>query len=187
MWPWIIGGGVLCFFIAIVFFVIVGMYNKLVQMRMGVKNNWAQIDVMLKRRYDLIPNLVETCKGYMKHEKEILENVTKYRSQAMGAKGPKEAGQAEGLLSGALNQVLVAFENYPDLKANDNMQQLMGELRATEDKLAGSRQVYNNSVMNYNTGIQTFPQNFVASTFRFEPAEFFEAPEAEKIAPKVQF
>lgn len=179
--------GAICVVLAIVFVVVMGMYNGLVALRMAVKNNWAQIDVMLKRRYDLIPNLVETCKGYMKHEKEVLENVTKYRSQAMGASGPKEAGKAEGLLSGALNQVLVAFEKYPDLKANENMSQLMGELRGTEDKIAGSRQVYNNSVMNYNTAIQTFPRNFVASTFRFEAAEFFEAPEAEKVAPKVQF
>ncbi|MGH7144882.1 MAG: LemA family protein [Planctomycetota bacterium] len=187
---WIILGVVLggiCLVLAIVFFTGISMYNGLVRLRLAVKNNWAQIDVMLKRRHDLIPNLVETCKGYMKHEREVLENVTKYRSQAMGAKGPAEAGKAEGLLSGALNQVLVAFEKYPDLKANENMMQLQGELRSTEDKIAGSRQIYNNSVMTYNTAIQSFPNNFVATTFHFEAAEFFETPEAEKEVPKVQF
>jgi len=166
----------------------VSMYNSLVQLRNQVKNAWSQIDVQLKRRHDLIPNLIETVKGYMKHERELLENVTKYRSQAMEAGSVGDKSKAEGLLSGALGQLRVQIENYPDLKANQNFLALQEELTATENKISFSRQNYNDQVLFYNNKIQMFPSNIVAGMFGFKQEEFFEieAP-AEREVPKVSF
>ena len=166
----------------------VSMYNSLVQLRNQVKNAWAQIDVQLKRRHDLIPNLIETVKGYMKHERELLENVTKYRSQAMDAGSVGEKAKAEGMLSGALGQLRVQIENYPDLKANQNFLALQEELTGTENKISFSRQNYNDQVLFYNNKIQMFPSNILAGMFGFKQEEFFEIEEStERQVPKVSF
>ena len=165
-----------------------GTYNGLVRMRNIVKNAWAQIDVQLKRRHDLIPNLVETVKGYMQHEKETLEAVTRARYAAMQANGPQAQGQAEAQLNGALGRLMLLVENYPDLKANQNFQSLQEELVTTENKVSFARQFYNDSAMKFNTRIQVFPANIVANMFGFKDAEFFEVTdEEEREAPKVQF
>lgn len=178
---------------------IAGMYNKLVALRNRFKNAWAQIDVQLKRRYDLIPNLVETTKGYLKHERGTLEAVIAARNSAASANtrvtanpGDPEAMKAltsaEGSLSGALGRLFALSEAYPDLKANTSMNQLMEELTSTENKVSFARQAYNDSVMSYNTGRETFPSNIIAGMFNFGPAELFavEKPE-EREAVKVSF
>lgn len=165
----------------------VAAYNGLVRLRNQVKNAWAQIDVQLKRRYDLIPNLLETVKGYMKHEKEVLENVTKARSAAMAATGPAEAGVAEGQVQRALADLRVVMENYPDLKANQNAMQLQEELTSTENKIGFARQFYNDSVMMFNNKTEMIPTNIIAGMFNFQKAELFEIPEEQKEAPKVSF
>lgn len=167
---------------------LIGSYNSLIRLRNQVKNAWAQIDVQLKRRYDLIPNLIETVKGYMKHEAETLEKITQYRSQAMNAEGVAEKGKAEGMLSGALRQMRIAVENYPDLKANQNFLALQEELTSTENKISFSRQNYNDQVLFFNNKIQMFPSNIVAGMFGFKIAEFFEVEsQEERTAPKVSF
>jgi len=167
---------------------VISMYNSLVQLRNRVKNAWSQIDVQLKRRHDLIPNLLETVKGYMKHEREIMENITKYRSQAMDASTVGEKAQAEGLLSGALGQLRVQVENYPDLKANQNFLALQEELTSTENKISFARQSYNDQVLFYNNKIQMFPSNIIAGMFKFLQEEFFQVEDAkEKEVPKVSF
>ncbi len=178
---------------------VVGIYNKLVTMRNRYKNAYAQIDVQLKRRYDLIPNLVETAKGYMAHERGTLEAVTQARNIAYGAakaaaENPGDAtamkslATAETGLGGALSRLLMVSEQYPDLKANQNMMQLSEELTSTENKISFARQAYNDSVMTYNTDREVFPSNLIAGMFNFGPAELFviEKPE-EKDAPKVSF
>lgn len=167
---------------------IIGIYNGLVGLRNEVKNAWSQIDVQLKRRHDLIPNLVETVKGYMTHERGTLENITKARSAAMSATGVEERGQAEGMLSQALGQLRVAVEAYPDLKANQNFLALQEELTSTENKVGFSRQAYNDQVMQLNNKIQMFPSSIIAGMFNFQQEKFFEiaAPE-EREAPKVSF
>jgi LemA protein len=177
----------------------VGIYNSLVALRNQFKNAFAQIDVQLKRRYDLIPNLVETAKAYLKHEHETLEDVTKARNIAMAASqtaaaNPADSGavrglaSAEGGLSGALSRLMVVAEQYPDLKANQNMMQLTEELTSTENKIAFARQAYNDSVMAYNTSRETFPNVLLAGMFGFLPAELFHVEEpAERSAPKVSF
>lgn len=171
---------------AIAFFI--GIYNSLVRLRNRVKNAWAQIDVQLKRRHDLIPNLVETAKGYMKHERETLSAVTEARSQAMGASGVGAKSQAEGQLSGALSKFMLVVENYPDLKANQNFLAVQEELTSTENKIAFSRQSYNDQVLFFNNKIEMFPSNIIAGMFNFSIEEFFEIEdEAEKAVPKVQF
>ncbi|MFN3873643.1 MAG: LemA family protein [Ignavibacterium sp.] len=170
----------------ILFFV--SIYNALIRLRNQVKNAWAQIDVQLKRRHDLIPNLIETVKGYMTHERQIMENITMYRSQAMNAQTVGEKAQAESLLSGALGQLRVQVENYPDLKANQNFLALQEELTATENKISFARQNYNDQVLMYNNKIQMFPSNIVAGMFNFKEEEFFELKDqAEKEVPKVSF
>lgn len=166
----------------------VGIYNSLIKLRNRVKNGWSQIDVQLKRRHDLIPNLIETVKGYMKHERETLENITAYRSQAMNATSVGEKAQAEGLLGGALGALKIAVEAYPDLKANQNFLSLQEELTSTENKISYARQSYNDQVLFYNNKIQMFPSNIVAGTFTFKEEEFFELEDpAEKAVPKVEF
>jgi LemA protein len=171
---------------AVAFFI--SMYNSLVRLRNRVKNAWAQIDVQLKRRHDLIPNLVETAKGYMKHERETLSAVTEARSRAMGTEGVGAKGQVEGQLSGALSRFMLVVENYPDLKANENFLALQEELTSTENKIAFSRQSYNDQVLFYNNKIQMFPSNVIAGMFSFTAEEFFEIEdEAEKAVPTVQF
>jgi len=167
-----------------------GIYNGLVRLRNQAKNAWAQIDVQLKRRHDLIPNLVETVRGYMSHERETLEAVTNARNLAQQAtgKGVGEQSQAEQQLSGALSRLLVVVENYPDLKANQNFLALQEELTSTENKISFSRQYFNDSVLGLNNKIQMFPSNVVAGMFRFKEEEFFEVDvAAEREAPKVSF
>ena len=173
--------------LAIILFV---LYNGLVRLRNQVKNAWAQIDVQLKRRYDLIPNLVETAKGYMKHERETLEAVTKARNLAQQASsaGAGERAKAEGELSSVLSRLLAVVENYPDLKANQNFLALQEELTSTENKIGFSRQFYNDSVLRYNNQTQMVPSNIVASMTGFKASEFFEVTvAAEREAPKVSF
>jgi LemA protein len=167
---------------------LIGIFNTLVRLRNQVKNAWSQIDVQLKRRHDLIPNLIETVKGYMKHERETFEKITEYRSQAMSAETVGEKARAEGLLGGALGQLQVAVEAYPDLKANQNFLSLQEELTSTENKISYARQGYNDQVMFFNNKIQMFPSNIVAGMFNFKEEEFFELEDpAEKEVPKVEF
>jgi len=176
--------------VVLLLIVFAGTYNSLIRLRNQVKNAWAQIDVQLKRRHDLIPNLVETVKGYMAHERQTLEAVTQARNLALQAVGSGVGAQskAEGELSGALSRLLAVAENYPDLKANQNFLALQEELTSTENKISFSRQFYNDSVLGYNNKVQMFPSNLVASIARFKTDEFFEveAP-AEREAPKVSF
>jgi LemA protein len=167
-----------------------GMYNGLVRLRNRVKNAWAQIDVQLKRRHDLIPNFVETVKGYAKHEKETLENVIQARSQAVQASGGGVGSQAkaEQALSGALGRLMLVVEQYPDLKANQNFLSLQEELTSTENRIGFARQAYNDQVMRYNTKIQSVPTNILANMFNFNEEEFFELEdEAAREAPQVSF
>ena len=177
--------GVLLF---VVLVAVIGMYNGLVRLRNAVKNAWSQIDVQLKRRHDLIPNLVETAKGYMTHERDTLENITKARNLAANASGVKEQGQAESALSGAMSQFFLVVENYPDLKANANFLALQEELTSTENKIGFARQYYNDETMRLNNKIQMFPSNIVAGIFNFKAEEFFEIEDAaEREVPKVEF
>jgi len=166
----------------------ISAYNGLVRLRNHVRNAWSQIDVQLKRRHDLIPNLVNTAKGYLKHEKEVLENVTKARQQAVDVSGVKNQAEAENFLSQTLRSLFAVAENYPDLKANTNMLALQEELASTENKISFARQHYNDSAMRFNTRIEQFPTNTIAGMFNFEAAEFFEIEEpAEREVPKVEF
>ena len=166
----------------------VGIYNGLIRLRNQVNNSWSQIDVQLKRRHDLIPNLIETTKGYMQHERGTLESVTQARAQAMGAKSVGESAKAEGMLSEALTKFMMVAESYPDLKANQNFLALQETLTSTENKIAFARQAYNDSVLFYNNKIQMFPSNVVAETFDFTKREFFEVENAaEREVPKVSF
>lgn len=167
---------------------VVGAYNGLVRMRNQVKNAWAQIDVQLKRRHDLVPNLVETAKGYMTHERETLEAVTKARNLAQQASGPAEASAAEQQLSQAMGQFFLVVEQYPDLKANQNFLSLQEELTSTENKISFARQYYNDEVMHYNTKIQSVPTNIIAGIFNFTEEKLFEIElETEREVPKVEF
>ena len=196
---WIITFGVLLLVALLLLGWLVGIYNKLVALRNRFKNAFAQIDVQLERRYDLIPNLVEVAKGYMKHERETLEAVIGARNQAVGAAkaaaaNPGDAGAmqglmgAEGLLTGAMGRLFAVMEAYPDLKANQNMMQLTEELTSTENKVSFARQAFNDAVMTYNTQREVFPSNLVAGTFNFEAAQLFEiSDERARQAPKVSF
>ena len=152
-----------------------------------VKDQWAQIDVLLKRRADLIPNLVETVKGYASHEKDTLEAVINARNKAVSATTPEEEMKANGELTGALNRLFALTESYPDLKANTNFMDLQNNLKETEDKISYARQFYNDAVLKYKNKLEMFPSNIVAGLFHFKPEAFFEATEAEKEVPKVQF
>ncbi len=184
MWPLIIIGGI----VLVVIFALIGIYNALVRLRNQVDNAWSQIDVQLKRRHDLIPNLVETAKGYMQHERQTFESITQARSQAMGARTVEQASQAEGMLSDALSKFMLVVENYPELKANQNFLSLQEELTSTENKIAFARQGYNDQVLFYNNKIQMFPSNVVAGMFNFTKRDFFEIENAaEREVPKVSF
>jgi LemA protein len=167
---------------------VIGTYNVFVGLRNQVDNAWSQIDVQLKRRHDLIPNLVETCKGYMQHERGTFEAVTNARAQAMGAKTVAEAAKAEGVLGEALSKFMLVVENYPELKANQNFLAVQEELSSTENKIAFSRQAYNDQAMFFNNKIQMFPSNIVAGIFSFTKRDFFEVTAAaEREVPKVSF
>jgi LemA protein len=167
---------------------VIAIYNSLVRLRNQVDNAWSQIDVQLKRRHDLIPNLVETAKGYMKHERGTFEAITEARSKAMGARNVSEASKAEGALGEALSKFMLVVENYPDLKANQNFLSLQEELSSTENRIAFSRQNYNDQVLFFNNKIQMFPSNIIAGMFAFSKRDFFEIEAAaEREAPKVSF
>ena len=165
----------------------VSAYNGLVTLRNRVKNGWAQIDVQLQRRLDLIPNLVETVKGYASHERGTLEEVTQARTAVMNAPTPEGKMQADGILTGALKNLFAVAEAYPDLKANANFQQLQAELSNTEDKISYMRQSFNDTVMKYNTAIQTFPAVLIAGMMGFKQRDSFDATAGAEVAPKVQF
>jgi LemA protein len=174
--------------IIILIVALIALYNRLIVLRNRVDNSWSQIDVQLRRRYDLIPNLVETVKGYATHESETFEKVTQARNMAMDASSVQEQGQAENMLTGALKSLFAVAEAYPELKANENFMMLQEELSGTESKIAYSRQFYNDSVMSYNTGIQSFPANVIAPMFGFTAREYFEIEMAEvREAPDVSF
>jgi len=166
----------------------VGIYNGLIIARNRCDNSWAQVDVQLRRRYDLIPNLVETVKGYAKHEREVFEKVTQARASAINAGTVKDQAQAENMLSGALKSLFAVAENYPDLKANQNFLQLQEELTGTESKIAYARQFYNDMVMKFNQKQQVFPSNIIANLFSFKEKEYFEIEEPAAREPvKVSF
>jgi LemA protein len=162
-------------------------YNDLIKQKNRVENAWARIEVQLKRRYDLIPNLVETVKGYAKHEKTLFENVTKARAAVMSANSVNETAEASNYLSSTLKSLFAVAENYPELKANQNFMQLQKDLMDTENKIAYSRQFYNDTVMKYNISIQTVPKNIVASLMGFHKKDLFETVQAERETPKVEF
>jgi len=166
---------------------VITTYNKLVHLRNMVKDQWAQIDVLLKRRADLIPNLVETVKGYASHEKDTLDAVISARNKAVSATTPEAEMAANGELTQALGRLFALTEAYPDLKANTNFVDLQNNLKETEDKIAYARQFYNDAVLGYKNKLEMFPSNIIASMFGFKPEAFFEASEAEKEVPKVQF
>ena len=170
-------------FLVVLYFVF--LYNNLATMKVRIEEAWSQIDVQLKRRIDLIPNLVDTVRGYADHERGVFEQVSKARSALMNAEGPQEAGQAEGQLEGALKSLFAVAEDYPELKAQENFSQLQEELSDTEDKIAYARQFFNATVKDYNSKIVTFPNNIIANMLGFERKEFFEVDEAERDVPEV--
>ena len=174
--------------LALIIISIIAIYNSLVRLRNQVDNSWSQIDVQLKRRHDLIPNLVETAKGYMQHERGTFEAITEARSRAMGANNVADAGKAEGGLTDALSKFMLVVENYPDLKANQNFLSVQEELSSTENKISFARQNYNDQVLFLNNKTQMFPSNIVAGMFNFAKRDFFEIQsEAEREVPKVSF
>ncbi len=178
---------VIAVIVVLILLYVAGTYNKLVHLRNLVKDQWAQIDVLLKRRADLIPKLVETVKGYASHEKETLEAVITARNKAVSATTPEDEMKANGELTGALNRLFALTESYPDLKANTNFLDLQNNLKETEDKISYARQFYNDAVLKYKNKLEMFPSNIVAGLFHFKPEAFFEATEADKEVPKVQF
>ena len=186
MWEWL----VIILIIIIVIFLIslyFGYYNRIIRLENRIDNSWAQIDVQLKRRADLIPNLMETVKGYMKHEKEVLENVTKARSAIMNAKTPQENINADNMLTGALKTLFAVAENYPDLKANQNFLNMQDELTNTENKISYSRQHFNDSVLAYNNTVETWPGKFFAKSMSKSTRDMLQIPEESKEVPKVSF
>jgi len=185
MWLWIL----IILVIIVLFFVFVffGYYNRIIRLENRIDNSWAQIDVQLRRRADLIPNLMETVKGYMKHEREVLENVTKARSALMSAKTPQENINADNMLTGALKTLFAVAENYPNLKANENFLNLQDELSNTENKIAYSRQHFNDSVLAFNNLIETIPGKWFAGFMGKKIREMLQIPEAAREVPKVKF
>ena len=173
--------------VVIIAIAIWAMYNGLVRARVRVQEAWSGIDVQLRRRASLIPNLVETVKGYAKHEREVFENVTKARAALMGATDPRGAAEANNMLTGALKSLFAVAEAYPELKASENFKKLQSDLTDTEDKIAYSRQFYNTNVLDYNTRIKVFPTVILAGAFGFQPSAFFEADEAGRAEVKVNF
>ena len=180
-------GIVLLILIVLAVFFLIGMYNSLVQLRVRADSSWSDIDVQLKRRHDLIPNLVETVKGYATHEKGTFENIAKFRSQAMQATSPADKAVAENQLTGALKSLFAVAENYPELKASEQFTQLQGALSQTEDSIQNSRRYYNAVVRDLNTKIQSFPTNFLAGMFGFQQKQFFETTEADREPVAVKF
>ena len=167
---------------------IIGLFNSLIRLKNRFKEAWADIDVQLKRRYDLIPNLIETVKGYMSHESEVFQKVTEARTKAISATGAESKAQAENMLSGALKTLFAVSENYPQLRASENFLKLQEELSDTENKIQAARRFYNNNVMDFNTRQEIFPSNLIALIFGFSKAEFFELKEeSQREAPKVNF
>lgn len=180
-------GLVLLAIIAVIVGWIIAMYNGLITLKNRVDEAWSDIDVQLKRRYDLIPNLINTVKGYATHEKEVFEKVTEARTRAMNAGSTQEKADAENMLSGTLKSLFAVSENYPELKANQNFLELQRELTDTEDKIMASRRFYNGNVRDFNTKIEVFPTNMIAGMLNFVKREFFEADEKEKEVVKVEF
>ena len=178
---------VLLVIIVILAIIVISTYNRLVVLRNRIENAWSQIDVQLKRRADLIPNLVETVKGYAAHEKEVFQKVTEARSALVNAKGVKEQGEANNMLTGALKTLFAVAENYPELKANQNFMQLQEELSGTESKIAYARQFYNDTVLKYDNMREKFPSNIVAGMFGFKEREYFAAEESAREPVKVEF
>ena len=173
--------------LALIIFLVIDCYNKLVKNRMQTKEAWSQIDVQLKRRNDLLPNLIETVKGYAKYENSTLEKVTELRRQVAAATTPAEAMKASDALTRQISGIFAVAENYPDLKASGNFAHLQEELTNTENKISYSRQLYNSVVSNYNVKLESFPSNIIAGLFGFKAADFLQTPEEEKAVPKVDF
>jgi LemA protein len=184
-WVWVL---IIIGVVVLLGLIFVGMYNKLVRLRNRAENAWAQVDVQLKKRHDLIPNLVEAVKGYAAHEREVFEEVTRARANATQAQGPQEQGQAEGILSAALGRLFAVAEAYPQLRATENFQQLQAQLTAVEGDIAVSRQVYNDTVLTYDNALETVPTSIIAGMFHFQPREYFEVDDvATREAPQVSF
>ncbi len=171
----------------VVVLILIAIYNRLVRLRNRTDNAWAQVDVQLKRRYDLIPNLVETVKGYASHERATFEEVVKARTAAQEATGIADQAVAENMLTGALRRLFALAEAYPELRASENFQQLQGELAETENKISVSRQIYNDATLTYNNAVQTVPSNLVAGIFGFRTREYFEVEGDARSAPEVRF
>ena len=180
-------GWIILIVVVLIVLWMISTYNSLVQLRNSVKDQWSQIDVHLKRRADLIPNLVETVKGYAKHEKDTLEAVINARNKAVSATNATEEMQANNELTGALTKLFALVESYPELKANTNFMDLQANLKDTEDKISFARQFYNDTVLKYKNKLEVFPSNLVAGIFGFKPEPFFEASATERETPKVQF
>ena len=173
--------------VALLLLMLVLMYNRLVRLRNRCENAWAQVDVQLKRRADLVPNLVEAVKGYAAHEREVFENVTNARAASLQAQGVQQAAEAQNVLTAALGRLMAVAEAYPQLRATENFQQLQAQLAETEDKIALSRQVYNDTVLTYDNAIETVPTSVIAGLFNFRPRVYFETEDATRQAPQVQF
>jgi LemA protein len=174
--------------VLLVAILVIALYNRLVRLRNRAENAWAQVDVQLRRRYDLIPNLVETVKGYASHERTTFEEVTKARTAAQQAQTVQDQAKAENILTEAIGRLFAVAEQYPELRATENFQQLQGQLEETEGKIAVSRQVYNDAVLTYDTALETVPTNIVGNMFSFKAREYFEVEEpAAREAPRVQF
>jgi LemA protein len=182
---WLVVGIAILVLLIAVFLVV--LYNRLVRLRNRTENAWAQVDVQLRRRYDLIPNLVETVKGYASHERATFEEVTKARTAAQRAKTVPEQAQAENMLTAAIGRLFAVAEDYPELRATENFQQLQSQLEDTEQKIAIARQVYNDAVLTYDTALETVPTNIVGDAFNFEEKPYFEIEEPIREAPRVQF
>src|SRR3954447_12912641 len=173
--------------IVVLLLIVVAMFNKLVKLRNRAENAWAQVDVQLRKRYDLIPNLVETVKGYAAHERETFEAVTAARTAAQQAQGVQQQAQAENMLTAALGRLFAVAEAYPQLRATENFQQLQAQLADVESNIAVARQVYNDTVLSYDNALQTVPTNIIAGIFNFNPREYFQTEEATREAPRVSF
>jgi LemA protein len=173
--------------VVLLLLVLVGMFNKLVRLRNRAQNAWAQVDVQLRKRYDLIPNLVETVKGYAAHESQTFEAVTQARTAAQQAQGVAQQAQAENVLTAAIGRLFAVAEAYPQLRATENFQQLQAQLSEVEQQIAVSRQVYNDTVLSYANALQTVPTNVIAGLFNFQPREYFQTEDATREAPRVQF